>query len=228
MVRGKQAYNIAVARPFLLLVVIPLVCVLGLEAETSPLRLPASACKNGTATAAMPLIAGATYAWGQVSTATVNDPPPSNAIISWSIIGGQIISGQGTAVITWKAGDDGTTPKITCTYSYGNSCPQSNTAVLLYARALPGLPAIKTMPVTFKAGQNTSFVVTHDKNDLRTYFVSSNANDRVDLMGESGDDLTFMYRSVGGPGPVSLKLVHVDYCENAREVPDFIKFTLEP
>src|SRR2546423_9310822 len=98
MVRGKRAYNIAVIRPFLLLVVIPLVCVLGLDAETSPLRLPVSACKNGTATAAMPLIAGATYAW--------------------TVDGGTIIAGAGTERITMRFGSSDVA-RVSVTVSYG-------------------------------------------------------------------------------------------------------------
>src|SRR5437763_7652057 len=56
------------------------VCALAAGAQTSSLRLPASACKNGTATAATAAIAGATY--------------------DWSVDGGSIIAGAGTERIT--------------------------------------------------------------------------------------------------------------------------------
>src|SRR5437773_2487450 len=61
------------------------VCALTLGAETSPLRLPSSGCKNGTATAAIPFIAGASYAW--------------------TVDGGTIVNGDGTERITIRFND---------------------------------------------------------------------------------------------------------------------------
>lgn len=174
---------------------------------------------------------------GQISTATagvlpdannVSGPPPADAAITWSIKGGTIVSGQGTRVVTWKVDNDGVTPEITATYSFGDSCPTTYTSKLMSARALPGLPVIKTMPATFKAGQRTRFVLTKDTNDIRMWLETSNPNDRVDIVADNGDDLTFEYQSAGGTGPVSLKLTHTDHCETSRVVPDFLSINIVP
>jgi len=39
---------------------------------------------------------------------------------------------------------------------------------------------------------------------------------------------TFEYRSVSGPGPVTLALVYTDWCEVQRKVPNYLSFNIEP
>src|SRR6185369_8953100 len=67
---------------------------------------------------------------GQESWAKITSTPPPGIPIIWTITNGQILTGQGTPSITWKAGAAGSDITIHAKYDYNNNdCETTGTAL---------------------------------------------------------------------------------------------------
>jgi len=167
----------------------------------------------------------------ETATATLYDPPPATATVTWSVAGGTIVSGQGTRTLTWQTGENGVTPQLSCTLSYPDSCPMSDTFTMTGVRHLPNVLSVQTPLPAFKSGKNTTFKITggNDGNHY-AWFDGAKGTDMIVMTDVDWDThtYTFEYRSVSGPGPVTLALVYTDWCEVQRKVPNYLSFNIEP
>lgn len=84
--------------------------------------------------------------------------------VVWDVTNGEIVSGQGTSSIVWKAGaaKDVT---ISCRFDYNDSCPTSASAALRpHIYAVPAVPVISAASFTTILGGKLPFPVDIDEN----------------------------------------------------------------
>jgi len=98
--------------------------------------------------------------------AYLTKPAPAGIPIIWTIENGEILSGQGTDKITFKAGAQGKDITIVCKYDYGNNdCLTSAPALPKpHVWGIPAVPAISLAKSEIKVGEAVGFTVTTDMN----------------------------------------------------------------
>jgi hypothetical protein len=157
--------------------------------------------------------------WGvcarQSASATLEKSPPPSATITWSVTNGTITNGQGTNTVTYTAGNSGEVPVVTCTLSYADSCPMSDSKKLADAWPLPATPQVVGLPASIKAGSRVPFVLVTDENTWSVVVTSSNG-DLVWLMGyREGNNWPMEYRSEHGSGTTQLNVFSIDRCSHS-------------
>jgi len=156
---------------------------------------------------------------GSTSTASLTKAPPAGVPIVWSIENGEIVSGQGTAAIVWRAGAPGTDVTITCKYDYkNNECLTSAPALPKpHVWAIPMVPKVVLAQNPIAVGGSVPFSITVDEN-VAAWGASTATGGEI-TYGSCRDDswtshtCSFLYNNTTGAGVKTVTIDYMDRCD---------------
>jgi hypothetical protein len=157
---------------------------------------------------------------GATSTATLEKTPQPGIPIIWKITNGEIVSGQGTPSIVWKAGAPGSEVTITCKLDYGyDRCMTTGTALPKpRVWGIPVPPQVNLFKSDINVGESTQFQLTFDGN-AEAWSVGTDSGLEVGIPVCTSDPLvqyvcTYTYKNLTGAG---VKTVNIDYISRCNQ-----------
>lgn len=151
--------------------------------------------------------------WGTPTTATLAAPMPAAASIRWSLPDGEILSGQGTATMTFRpiVGNRWGNITVETTYPDG-ACPSSDWHYIGLLGALDDRLTVK--PSTIRRNQATKITFMTDSSvTARKLTVNPPARLRdIGPISCSGFDCSATYTDSVGPGTATIELQYSGQC----------------
>ncbi|MDQ3280010.1 MAG: hypothetical protein M3Q69_01205 [Acidobacteriota bacterium] len=164
----------------------------------------------------------------ELGSASLLGGSPAGATIEWTLEGGYIVEGQGTAKVTWKATGVGA-KKIRAIARYADGfCGGDDEATAQFKDAAPAFVETAVEPATIKAGGTATFSFTFSGNNAWAGTDIEPASRRADLRSvrcSTAHICTATYTDTVGPGVANLVIRVGNGC---RTVEKKIPLTIAP